>query len=164
MEPGPCRCWWAVSIDSWQVGICHVASRLDGPLVGTCLFWGGGCSGQLLPCCGALVYTLLWRHSFAKFFLEYFRKMRSKSVLVYRNEAFCNHSDAYKCQIQRVGTSGLENRVRAEPIVSFGFLPKSRATRAGRASKALRPKGTAEDTPEGTPSAAQAPSQWLGGP
>ena len=150
---GLCRCWWAVSIDSWQVGICHVASRLDGPPVGTCLFWGGGCSGQLLPCCGALVCTLLWRHSFAKFFFRVFsRKMRSKSVLVYRNEAFCNHSDAYKRQIQRVGTSGLKSGSRAEPWCSFFRLSsKERAPARGRAG----PRGAApqrvlpRDTPEG---------------
>ena len=45
--------------------------------------------------------------------------MRSKSVLVYRNEAFCNHSDAYKRQIQRVGTSGLEIRVQGRALVFF---------------------------------------------
>ena len=154
MEPGPCRCWWAVSIDSWQVGICHVASRLDGPLVGTCLCWGGGCSGQLLPCCGALVCTLLWRHSFAKFFFRVFsRKMRSKSVLVYRNEAFCNHSDAYKRQIQRVGTSGLEIRVQGRALVFFlpAFFQRKPGPRPGPGGPSGRcaPRVLPRDTPEG---------------
>ena len=52
-------------------------------------------------------------------------------------------------------------------VLSSGFLPKKAGPPpgAGRTLGALRPKGTAEGhTRRVRPPAAQAPSQWLGGP
>ncbi len=126
-------------------------------LLALACFGAGVAAGNCCPVAG-LWYVLCFGGILSQnsFFRVFSRKMRSKSVLVYRNEAFCNHSDAYKRQIQRVGTSGLEIRVQGRALVFFFRLSskESRAPARGRADpRGAAPQGYCRGThPKGTPS------------
>ena len=123
-------------------------------LLALACFGAGVAAGNCCPVAGPW-YVLCFGGILSQnsFFRVFSRKMRSKSVLVYRNEAFCNHSDAYKRQIQRMGTSGLEIRVQGRALVFFlpAFFQRKPGPRPGPGGPSGRcaPRVLPRDTPEG---------------
>ena len=138
-------------------------------LLALACFGAGVAAGNCCPVAGPWYVLCFGGILSQNSFLEYFP---GKTVQISLSISKRSILEPFRCIQTPNPASGNERPGNPGPgqspdVLSSGFLPKKAGPPpgAGRTLGALRPKGTAEGhTRRVRPPAAQAPSQWLGGP